>query len=165
MQGPYAHKIADNLAEAISISSDWRKAGNLIVFTNGCFDLIHSGHIQYLYEAKQLGNRLIIGVNSDESVQLLKGSSRPILSISERLEILSALEMIDLLVPFSEETPLNLIESLNPDVLVKGGDYELEEIVGANEVLKSGGRVQKLGFKEGLSTSTIIQTIIEKYGK
>lgn len=87
MQGPYAQKIASNLEEALSISNEWKKAGDRIVFTNGCFDLIHSGHIQYLYEAKQLGDRLIIGVNSDESVQILKGVSRPILDISERLQI------------------------------------------------------------------------------
>ena len=165
MQGPYAHKIASNLEDALSISNEWKKAGDCIVFTNGCFDLIHSGHIQYLYEAKQLGNRLIIGVNNDESVQILKGISRPILDIAERLQILSALEMIDLLIPFSEETPFNLIELLNPDVLVKGGDYEIKDIVGAKEVLESGGEVKRLSFKEGRSTSTIIQTIIDKNGK
>lgn len=154
---------------ADKICSEWEEAGNklrtfrdnasTIVFTNGCFDLLHPGHMQYLAEARDCGDVLIIGLNSDESVQRLKGKDRPVRKLEERAVMLASLQMVDFVVPFSEDTPLELIKSLKPDVLVKGGDYEIEDIVGAQEVTSWGGEVKKLSFKEGYSSSALISKI------
>lgn len=127
-----------------------------IVFTNGCFDIIHSGHIQYLYAAKQFGDKLVIGLNSDESVTRLKGNSRPINMETDRAIVLSALEMVDYVVIFDEDTPYNLIAAIKPEILVKGGDWAENEIVGADLVKANGGLVKSLTFKEGYSTTNII---------
>ncbi|MBY0384199.1 D-glycero-beta-D-manno-heptose 1-phosphate adenylyltransferase [bacterium] len=128
-----------------------------IVFTNGCFDLLHVGHIRYLNEAKKLGDFLIVGVNSDESVKKLKGPSRPIQNQSDRAEILKSLKSVDETVIFSEETPAELIQKIRPDVLVKGGDWSVDQIVGGSFVQGYGGKVCSLTFVDGKSTSKIIE--------
>ena len=139
--------------------ASWRVFSDQIVFTNGCFDLLHLGHIDYLEKARKLGDRLVIGLNSDESVKLLKGDNRPIHSQETRSRILAAMEFIDAIVIFEEETPADLIKSVNPDILVKGGDYELKEIVGADFVLANKGKVEIIPFLEGHSSSDLIEKI------
>lgn len=128
-----------------------------VVFTNGCFDLLHVGHIEYLEQARSLGNFLIVGVNSDASVKALKGPSRPIQNENDRAKILSALRAVDAVVIFNEETPEKLIHIIRPDVLVKGGDWKIESIVGASFVQSYGGQVQSLKFVNGKSTTSIIE--------
>lgn len=127
-----------------------------IVFTNGCFDVIHSGHIHYLTEAKKLGDILIVGLNTDDSVKRLKGPDRPINNQLDRAIVLSALKPVDFVVYFDEDTPLELIKVINPDVLVKGADYKIEEIVGADFVQQNGGQVITIKFVEGKSSTSII---------
>lgn len=127
-----------------------------VVFTNGCFDILHIGHIKYLREAKKKGDKLVIGVNSDASVHRLKGPERPVNDLAARMEMLAALEMVDLVIPFEEDTPIELIKIINPDVLVKGGDYEVDTIVGADHVRANGGTVEIIPYVEGYSTSLII---------
>ncbi len=138
-----------------------KRKGKKVVFTNGCFDLLHSGHIHIFKEAKKQGDILIVAVNDDASVRKIKGSSRPIFPLDERLEILEALEEIDYLVSFSEETPQKLITSLLPDILVKGGDWEIDEVVGRKEVEEAGGKVVIIPYLEGYSSSEIINRIIQ----
>ncbi len=130
-----------------------------IVFTNGCFDIIHSGHIYYLTEAKKLGDILIVGLNSDDSVRRLKGKGRPVNNQFDRASVLSALKPVDFVVFFDEDTPINLIEVINPDVLVKGADYKIDEIVGADFVQKNGGQVVTIKLVEGKSTTAIINNL------
>lgn len=149
-----------NLAELIKIRQELKGEGRKVVFTNGCFDLLHSGHIHIFKEAKKQGDILIVAVNDDASVRKIKGPSRPIFPLDERLEVLEALEEIDYLVAFSEETPQKIIASLLPDVLVKGGDWKIDEVVGRREVEEAGGRVVIVPYLEGFSTSDIIQRII-----
>ena len=141
----------------------WRQQGDRIVFTNGCFDILHAGHIQYLEKAAALGDRLILGVNDDASVTRLKGPSRPINQLSSRLYLLASLSTVDAVVPFSEETPLALIQLVEPDVLTKGGDYKPETIVGAKEVTESGGKVEVIPFVEGFSTTKLERRIIDMH--
>ena len=136
-----------------------KSEGNKVVFTNGCFDLLHAGHISYLEEARAQGNILVLGVNSDESVRRLKGSSRPIIPCAQRMTLLAALECVDFVVSFDQDTPQDLISTLMPDVLVKGADYELKDIVGADTVTDAGGSVKRITFVEGLSTSTIVDRV------
>lgn len=136
-----------------------RTTGQKIVFTNGCFDLIHGGHIQLFEEANRQGNYLIVGLNSDKSIRRLKGPVRPILPEKERARILDAIEYVDDVVIFSEDTPAELIEIVTPDVLVKGADYEVEDIVGADYVQARGGEVYRVELVEGKSTSKIIDQI------
>ena len=138
-----------------------RREGKRVVFTNGCFDLLHLGHVRYLAEARALGDALIVGLNSDRSVHALKGEGRPILAEHERSEVIAALEAVDYVVFFDEETPRELIASLVPDVLVKGGDWPLDQIVGRKEVETAGGRVVSLGYLKGSSTTDIIARIKE----
>ncbi|MFW6160881.1 MAG: D-glycero-beta-D-manno-heptose 1-phosphate adenylyltransferase [Acidobacteriota bacterium] len=140
---------------------EWKKAGQAVILTNGCFDILHPGHIYLFREAKKLGDVLIVAVNSDESVRMIKGPSRPIFPLEERLEILSSIENIDHLVSFKEETPRQVIASLLPDVLVKGGDWGFGQIVGRKEVEKAGGRVILIPYQKGKSTSKIIKKILE----
>lgn len=128
-----------------------------VVFTNGCFDLLHVGHVRYLAEAKKLGDFLIVGVNSDDSVKRLKGPTRPIQNQSDRAEILKALESVDETVIFTEDTPENLIKSVRPDILVKGGDWSVDQIVGGPFVQSYGGQVCSLTFIDGKSTTKIIE--------
>ncbi len=136
-----------------------RKSGKNIVFTNGCFDLLHPGHLDYLNKAKQLGDVLIVGVNSDESIQRLKGKNRPINNMFFRLEMLSGLACVDYVVAFSEDTPEHLIQQVNPNFLVKGGDYQLHEIVGAKFVQSQKGEVKIIPFLDGFSSTSIISKI------
>jgi D-beta-D-heptose 7-phosphate kinase/D-beta-D-heptose 1-phosphate adenosyltransferase len=130
-----------------------------VVFTNGCFDLLHAGHIQYLKASRALGDCLIVGLNSDASVRRLKGEGRPILDQNERAEILSALSFVDYVVTFDEDTPLRLIETIRPDILTKGADYESGEVVGADLVQGYGGRLELIELVEGKSTTGIIGRI------
>lgn len=127
--------------------------------TNGCFDILHAGHVAYLEEAKQLGERLLVAVNDYASVRRLKGDGRPVNTLEDRMAVLTGLAAVDWVVPFSEDTPADLIAELLPDVLVKGGDYRPEEIAGAPAVLANGGDVRVLSFRHGRSTSAIIDAI------
>ena len=136
-------------------SKSWKAAGEKIIFTNGCFDMLHYGHLHYLTAARALGDRLIVGVNSKESVARLKGKHRPINDDLTRYHLLASLTCVDAVVEFEEDTPFDLIKLVLPDVLVKGGDYEVEDIVGADLVLENGGEVQVLDFVVGYSTSNI----------
>ncbi len=130
-----------------------------IVFTNGCFDVLHFGHVQYLLEAKKLGDLLVVGLNSDASVRRLKGESRPINGEQERAFVLAALAFVDYVVVFEEDTPKELIEVVKPDVLVKGGDYQIENIVGADFVIQNGGTVTTIPFVEGFSSTHILEQL------
>jgi rfaE bifunctional protein nucleotidyltransferase chain/domain len=145
--------------EAVMEVEQWKKAGERVVFTNGCFDLIHFGHLKYLEEARQLGDRLVIGLNSDDSVSRLKGRHRPIKDQKTRASLLAGLFFVDMVVSFEEDTPFELIQKLVPDVLVKGGDYTIENIVGADIVLNNGGEVKTLAFVPGYSTSAYEEKI------
>jgi len=147
------------LAEALPQIARWKAQGARIVFTNGCFDILHAGHVRYLQKARELGDRLIVGLNDDASVRRLKGKMRPIQPLEDRAAVLAALAFVDLVVPFSEDTPIKLIEAIAPDVLVKGGDYRPEEIVGADFVRARGGSVVVVPFLEGRSTSAIVERI------
>lgn len=137
----------------------WRQQGEKIVFTNGCFDILHFGHLHYLAAARDLGDRLVIGLNSDASVRRLKGPSRPINDSITRTHQLAALGMIDAVVVFEDDTPLALIEAIRPDVLVKGGDWKPEQIVGSAGVLARGGQVLSLPYVDGYSTTAIEKKI------
>ena len=143
----------------VDFVSACRSAGETIVFTNGCFDILHEGHVKYLEEAKKLGGKLIVGVNDDASVKRLKGETRPINAVSSRIKVLRALSCIDFVVSFSEETPICLIKEIGPDILVKGGDYLNKEIVGSDYVIERGGTVQTIDFLRGFSTSNIIDAM------
>jgi rfaE bifunctional protein nucleotidyltransferase chain/domain len=147
------------------ILEDLRKEGKRIVFTNGCFDLLHAGHVRYLKQARALGDILVVGINSDPSVRGLKGPLRPILPLGERAEILSSLECVDFITVFDEPTPLEVISLLKPHVLVKGGDWTKEAIVGKEVVEGSGGKVVILPFVQGASTSNLIETVLKRYEK
>jgi len=136
-----------------------RRDGTRVVFTNGCFDLVHAGHVRYLEAARALGDVLVVGLNDDASVRRLKGAGRPILALAERAEVLAGLTAVDHLVAFAEDTPLALIEILQPDVLVKGADWAADDIVGLNLVLARGGRVERVDLVPGVSTSEIIRRI------
>jgi rfaE bifunctional protein nucleotidyltransferase chain/domain len=137
----------------------WQADGKKVVFTNGVFDLLHLGHITYMAKAAELGDKLIIGLNSDSSVKRIKGESRPVNDQNNRAAILAALFFVDALIVFDEDTPLNLITALMPDILVKGADYSIENIVGAKEVVANGGEVKTINFVEGYSSTSIIQKI------
>ncbi len=137
----------------------WQGKGLKVVFTNGCFDLVHLGHVDYLEKAAALGDKLVIGLNSDDSVRRLKGENRPILDENARTRLLAALEFVQGVVVFDEATPRDLIASLLPDVLVKGADYSVEEVEGHVEVLKNGGRVELVELVKGYSTSSIVAKI------
>lgn len=153
--------VAMNEDELLELVQMAQSNGERVVITNGCFDLLHSGHVRYLNEAAKLGERLIVAVNSDESVQMLKGPSRPIVPLEGRMELLSALSCVDWVVPFNEQTPERLICKLKPDVLVKGGDYRPEEIAGSQCVWQNGGQVEVLSFWDGYSTTNIVERIHE----
>ena len=142
-----------------------RATGKKIVFTNGCFDLIHTGHTRYLAKAKSFGDILVVAVNSDASVRLIKGEKRPINSEAERVETLAALDCVDFVTIFHDADPYRVISELQPDVLVKGGDWPVEKIIGRDIVEQRGGRVISVGYIEGASTTGIIERIVERYGK
>jgi D-beta-D-heptose 7-phosphate kinase/D-beta-D-heptose 1-phosphate adenosyltransferase len=138
----------------------WRSAGERIVFTNGVFDLLHRGHVEYLEEARALGDRLVIGVNSDDSVRRIKGPERPLVPAAERAELLAALACVDMAIVFDEDTPERLIRAVRPQVLVKGGDWTPDRIVGREFVESLGGRVVSVPLREGLSTTALIERIL-----
>jgi len=145
--------------ELVDVVGEARARGERIVMTNGCFDILHAGHVAYLEEAKSLGDRLIVAVNDDASVRRLKGPERPIVPLADRMAVLAGLAAVDWVVPFSDDTPLRVIERIVPDTLVKGGDWRPEQIVGSDVVLRHGGEVRSLQFKAGLSTTSIVATI------
>ena len=151
-------------AEARAKLELWRAALARVVFTNGVFDLVHRGHVEYLEDARALGDRLVVGVNTDASARRLKGPSRPIVGERDRAAVLSALSCVDLVVLFDDDTPLRLVLAVEPDVLVKGGDYAVDDIVGREFVESRGGRVVAVPLREGLSTSEIVRRIREGKG-
>lgn len=163
LQTVMRHKgyVAPSEDELLELVTQSQSQGEKVVFTNGCFDILHSGHVRYLNEAAKLGDRLIVAVNSDESVQALKGPSRPVVPLESRMELLAALSCVDWVVPFNEQTPERLICKLTPNVLVKGGDYLPEQIAGAQCVWDAGGQVEVLSFWDGFSTSNIIERIAQ----
>ncbi len=153
-----AHKIVA-LTTAKAQVREWQTAGLKVVFTNGCFDLIHLGHVDYLEKARLLGHKLVIGLNSDDSVSRFKGPERPLQDQNSRGRVLAAMQFVDLVVLFNEDTPLALISALIPDILVKGSDYLTENIVGADVVKKAGGVVKTIDFVPGYSTTRIVEKI------
>ncbi len=148
-----------SLAQGKAQVEEWRLHNQKVVFTNGCFDILHLGHVDYLEKAARLGDRLVVGVNTDASVSRFKGEGRPIQDQDSRARILASLQFVDLVVLFDEDTPLELISELLPDILVKGSDYLAENIVGAEVVLKHGGVVETIDFVPGYSTTRIIEKI------
>jgi len=153
-------KKIQELEKLVNIRKRLKRQGKKIVFTNGCFDLLHTGHIHLFKEAKKWGDVLFVAVNDDASVKKIKGSSRPLFSLKERLEVLEAIEDIDYLTFFSEETPQKIISALLPDVLAKGGDWRSEQVVGRREVEEAGGKVVIIPFLKGYSSSAIIERIL-----
>lgn len=147
------------LEKALEKIAQWRKNGNTVVFTNGCFDLLHPGHVHLLHQAARLGHKLVVGLNSDASVSRLKGSGRPVLTEGDRSTLLASLQDVDMVIVFEEDTPLTLIEHIQPDILVKGGDYSKETVVGAERVESLGGRVELVKLKAGFGTTDIIRRI------
>ncbi len=151
-------KIA-TLHEAKLLTNKWRADELKVVFTNGCFDILHLGHVDYLEKARTLGDKLIVGINNDDSVRRLKGNSRPVNDLNARSRMLAALDFVDAVVPFEEDTPLALIRSILPDVLIKGDDYTIENIVGADVVIQSGGSVETIALVKGYSTTALINKL------
>jgi D-glycero-beta-D-manno-heptose 1-phosphate adenylyltransferase len=147
------------LPEAKTIVRKWKEQGKKVVFTNGCFDILHLGHVDYLEKSRNLGDALIVGLNTDDSVSRFKGSHRPIQNETSRARVMAALKAVDMVVFFNEDTPLNLISELLPGVLVKGSDYLAENIVGADVVKKGGGEVKTIDFVDGYSTTRIVEKI------
>ncbi|HLN73240.1 MAG TPA: D-glycero-beta-D-manno-heptose 1-phosphate adenylyltransferase [Prolixibacteraceae bacterium] len=152
-------KIFGSKQTFMPLLAKWRQAGKSIVFTNGCFDLIHRGHIDSLSKAAVFGDKLVVGLNSDTSVKFLKGKNRPLIDQQSRAIMLASLIMVDAVIVFDEETPYELIKSILPDVLVKGSEYMLEEIAGYDIVLAEGGRVERIDLTQGFSTSALIDKI------
>jgi D-beta-D-heptose 7-phosphate kinase/D-beta-D-heptose 1-phosphate adenosyltransferase len=157
----YRKKIK-NLPELKKEIEALKAQGKRIVFTNGCFDLLHPGHMRYLYAARQMGDYLVVAVNTDRSVKIIKGANRPIQAQDERTELLAALSFVDAVVLFDEDNPLMVIQRLVPNVLVKGGDWTEDKIIGAEVVKTAGGEVKSLPFVTGYSTSAIIEKIKDK---
>jgi len=154
--------LLDKISDLDTLKSKvvfWQSEGDKVVFTNGVFDLLHIGHITYMAKAADLGDRLIVGLNADSSVKRLKGESRPVNDQANRAALLAALFFVDGIVIFDEDTPLNLITALLPDILVKGADYTIDNIVGAKEVIANGGEVKTIDLVEGYSSTSIIQRI------
>ncbi len=158
----WRERVAADFDSAADRVREWKKEGLVVSFTNGCFDLLHPGHMHSLMEARSFGDKLVVGLNSDESVRKLKGMDRPIIQLEDRIAMLTAVRWVDLVVPFDEKDPEKLIEAVLPDVLVKGGDYRPENIAGAETVLKNGGKVYTLGFMEGYSSSRLLKKIREE---
>jgi D-beta-D-heptose 7-phosphate kinase / D-beta-D-heptose 1-phosphate adenosyltransferase len=157
--GTETGSAACTLPQAQRLVEHWRMLGQSVVFTNGCFDILHPGHISLLQRAKNLGHKLIVGLNTDASIQRIKGPSRPILAQEDRAALLSALNCVDAVVLFDEDTPLSLLQALRPDILVKGGDYTPETVVGAELMPTWGGRVEILDLLGEKSTTAIVQKI------
>lgn len=158
-----SYKKVVSLDELKNIVLTLKKEGKCIVFTNGCFDLLHLGHVQYLQKAKEYGDILVVAINSDASIKAIKGNKRPLMPQKDRAAILAALACIDYVIIFEEHDPVRIISELIPDVLIKGGDYQLNEIKGSEIVISSGGKVLTIPEIKGKSTTKLIQTILEKY--
>jgi rfaE bifunctional protein nucleotidyltransferase chain/domain len=151
---------ADKVLERQALLERFRRPRNgRLVFTNGCFDILHRGHVAYLHAARRLGDLLVVGVNTDDSVRRLKGDRRPVVPLEDRLFVLAGLAAVDAVTPFAEDTPHDLIAALLPDVLVKGGDYDADDVVGAREVREAGGIVRIIPFVEGRSSTSIIERL------
>lgn len=138
-----------------------KKKKKKVVFTNGCFDIVHAGHVRYLKKARSLGDCLVVGLNSDSSVRAIKGAKRPIVPENERAEVLGALSFVDFVVKFNDQTPLKLIEAVRPDILAKGADWAAKDIAGGDVVRKSGGKIRRITLVKGRSTTNIIKRILE----
>jgi len=161
--GPYLIKIK-TLEETKQECVEIKASGGKVVFTNGCFDLLHPGHTRYLRAARELGDHLVVAVNSDRSVKSIKDPGRPILTEKVRAELLASLSCVDTVLIFDEDNPLRVIQNLLPDILVKGGDWSEEEIIGAHVVKAAGGKVKRIPFVAGFSTTGIIEEILGRYG-
>ncbi len=148
-----------SLPQALVQVAKWQQAGEKIVFTNGCFDIVHLGHIDYLEKARALGDKLVLGLNTDASVSRLKGPTRPVVNQYARARMMAALAFVDAVILFDEPTPLQVIEQIKPDILVKGDDYTVENIVGSDFVISNGGCVQTIPLVKGFSTSSLIEKI------
>ncbi|WP_430816714.1 D-glycero-beta-D-manno-heptose 1-phosphate adenylyltransferase [Carboxylicivirga sp. RSCT41] len=155
------HDKIKNREAAKAIVAQWNKNNESIVFTNGCFDIVHRGHIDYLSKAKDKGSKLILGLNTDASVQRLKGPQRPVVDEQSRAILMASLQFIDLVVFFDEDTPYELIKDLQPDILVKGSDYNAKDIVGYDILMAKGGKVETIDFVPGFSTTSIVEKIKE----
>ena len=153
-----------NLDELTELAAQARQNGKSVVFTNGCFDILHRGHVHVLRQAKAAGDLLIVALNSDRSVQEIKGANRPVLPETDRIELIGAMEMVDYVIIFDEPDPYKLIAAIKPDVLAKGGDWSAEKIVGADVVEQAGGRIEVIPYLKGFSTSEIIERILNKNG-
>lgn len=158
-------KIYTDRAEALPLIRCWRAAGDTIVFTNGCFDILHLGHVDYLEKARQLGSRLVVGVNTDASIRRLKGPERPLQDEMSRARVMASLLFTDAIILFEEDTPYELIKEVQPDVLVKGDDYAPQNIVGHDIVQQRGGTVQTIALVNGYSTTRIVEKIKEQLKK
>ncbi len=154
-----------NREEIILLRQKFKEENKKVVFTNGVFDILHSGHVDYLTKSKALGDILIVGINSDKSVKLIKGNKRPVINERERAYLISSLKPVNYVTLFDEDTPQNLINDLIPDILVKGADWPLDKIVGKDIVEKNGGKVMTIEFINQQSTSKIIELILERYGR
>ncbi|MCU4155969.1 D-glycero-beta-D-manno-heptose 1-phosphate adenylyltransferase [Carboxylicivirga sp. A043] len=155
------HTKIKSREEAQEIVKQWSQNSETMVFTNGCFDIVHRGHIDYLSKAKDKGSKLILGLNTDASVQRLKGPQRPVVDEQSRAILMASLQFIDLVVFFDEDTPYELIKALQPDILVKGSDYNAEDIVGYDILMAKGGKVETIDFVPGFSTTSIVKKIKE----
>ncbi len=152
-----------SLDEIIALRESFRREKKKVVFTNGVFDLVHAGHVDYLIKSKEMGDVLIVGLNSDASVRRIKGEKRPIVPESQRAFVLSNIKPVDYVVIFDEDTPAKLIEKIIPDILIKGADWEIDNIVGKDIVLNNGGEVKTITFVNNQSTTNIVRTILDKY--
>jgi rfaE bifunctional protein nucleotidyltransferase chain/domain len=159
-----AQKIK-SIAEVVQLRTRMRELGQKVVFTNGCFDILHVGHVRYLNAARTLGDALVVGINSDRSVREIKGESRPVIPEAERAEVLAALACVDAVCIFDDPTPKQVIDAIVPDVLVKGADWGIEHIVGRDTVEKAGGVVLNVPLVEGSSTTDIIHRVVDRFGK
>lgn len=157
------HKIFASFLDFSLLLNSWKKNGEKIVFTNGCFDIMHLGHVDYLSKAADLGTKLVVGLNSDASTRRLKGITRPIIQEASRAGVLASFFFVDAVILFDEDTPQDIIRNITPDVLVKGADYTIDQIVGAKEVLENGGEVKTISFLEGYSTSSIEKKIVKAH--
>jgi D-beta-D-heptose 7-phosphate kinase/D-beta-D-heptose 1-phosphate adenosyltransferase len=151
--------LDDSDSFVLGLIEHWRSENKTIVFTNGCFDILHFGHVSYLSDAKDMGDKLIIAINTDDSIRRLKGEGRPINELDSRMVVLASMECVDMVIPFKEDTPLKLIEQIIPDILVKGADYKKEDIVGYDVVTKSGGKVETVDYLKGYSVTEMVKKI------
>jgi rfaE bifunctional protein nucleotidyltransferase chain/domain len=152
-----------NVPDAVQLVNQWKLQGQTIVFTNGCFDILHIGHVDYLEKARNLGDKLVLGLNTDHSIRRIKGETRPIVEENARARVIAALGFVDAVVLFDEDTPLRLIQTIKPDILVKGDDYTIKNIIGADFVIENGGKVETIPLVKGFSTSNIIEKIKSIY--